>query len=126
MGGEGESGEMAYNVRVHEEFNQEQIPETLAFAGEGAEDTCRTAVENQRQTFGSESGGVEFDLLMVHGVDHESCHERTKDLSKDVVRDLLPGESLPGSEGERHGWVEVTSRARTCHDDGETDTYDGQ
>lgn len=59
-------------------------------------------------------------MILAH--ENHTGHECSKDLCKDIVRDLLPWEALPVRQTDGDGGMEVTTRCWTANDDGEGDT----
>ena len=97
------------DVRVDEKFDHEEVSEIcLCFAGEGAEDACRTSVEDCAFSCCDSCGRVGDYLFMILAIDEKTGHEGTEDLGEDVVGNLFPGKALPSCKADRHGWIEVT------------------
>ena len=66
-----------------------------------------------------------LDLWPIHAHQQQSSHECPKDLTKDIMGNLLPWKALPDGETERDGWVEMPAGGGGAGDDGEGDA-DGE
>ena len=63
-----------------------------------------------------------LNLRPVATHENQACHECSKDLGEDVVRDLLPREALPDGETDSDGRIEMPT-TDWCHgNDGKGDT----
>ena len=58
----------------------------------------------------------------VHAHKQHSSHECSKNLREYIVGNLSPGETLPDSEANRNGWVEVPTGSRGTGDDSKSNT----
>lgn len=59
---------------------------------------------------------------MVLTIHHAGGYEGSEALAEDIMWDFLPGKTLPGSEADGDGGVEVATGSRSAGDDGESDT----
>ena len=71
--------------------------------------------------FGEVGRFLDLDLWPVAAHEEHACHEGAEDLGEDIVRNLLPGKTLPDREADGDSWVEVPARDGRAGDDGEGD-----
>ena len=108
------------DVAVHEPLDEEEVAQVvLRGTRERAEHTRRTTIVDIAKSSSHRGFGEGGKLLPVHSHEQQASHERAKDLCEDVVRYFLPGETLPDSEADGYGRVEVATRSGGTSDDGE-------
>ena len=58
----------------------------------------------------------------VHAHKQHPSHERSKNLREYIMGNLSPGKTLPNSEANRNGWIEVPTGSRSTGDDSKSNT----
>lgn len=93
-----------YNEAANKELVKEQIPKSLVWRRETAQDVCWTTKVYCSLSFRDRLCSVSSYLLMVLPHQHKACHKTSENLREDVVRDLLPWKALPECKAERYSW----------------------
>lgn len=108
----------------HQNRRSDNLREELTSLGE---ERLRVGAENASSRSGTANGTDTMALKVVDGtlvvsVNNESSNESTEHLTKNVERELLPGESTENAVSESDSRVQVTTRDTTRGVDTEHDT----
>ena len=104
--------EETYNKGIDKELDQEDVAVGLGRQGKGAKNGTGSSRRIEGYFHGHRYLFECCNFLVVLAHEDQGSHKSTKDLSKNIIGNLLEGKALPDSKGNRDGRVEVATTGR--------------